>query len=40
MGFLNDKKLALINIEQRLTRELKRIVEKNREQFEFRKSIF
>lgn len=36
-GFLNDKKLTLINIEQRLTRELKRIVEKNREQFEFRK---
>ena len=37
IGLLNDRKLALINIEQRLTRELKRIVEKNREQFEFRK---
>ena len=37
VGLLNDRKLSLINIEQRLTRELKRIVEKNREQFEFRK---
>lgn len=40
IGILNDKKLDLINVEQRLTRELKRIVEKGREQFEFRKKRF
>ena len=37
IGMLNDKKLFLMNMEQSLTRELKRIMEKGREQFNFRK---
>ena len=39
-GLLNDKKIKLIDLEEKLTKELKRIVEKNREQLNFRKSSF
>ena len=37
---LNDKKIKLMDLEEKLTKELKRIVEKNREQLNFRKSSF
>ncbi len=39
-GLLNDKKIKLIDLEEKLTKELKRVVEKNREQLNFRKSSF
>ena len=40
VGTLNEKKFQLMEKEQRITRELKRIVEKSREQFEYRKKRF
>lgn len=40
IGILNDKKFQLIEKEQRITRELKRIVERAREQFDYRKKKF
>ena len=40
VGTLNEKKFQLMDKEQRITRELKRIVEKSREQFEYRKKRF
>ena len=40
VGILNDKKLQLMEKEQRITRELKRIVERAREQFDYRKKKF
>ena len=39
-GLLNDKKIKLIDLEEKLTKELKRVVEKNREQLNFRKNSF
>ena len=39
-GLLNDKKIKLIDLEEKITKELKRVVEKNREQLNFRKSSF
>lgn len=40
VGTLNEKKFQLMDKEQRITRELRRIVEKSREQFEYRKKRF
>ena len=40
VGTLNEKKFQLMEKEQRITRELKRIVEKSGEQFEYRKKRF
>ena len=40
VGTLNEKKFQLMEQEQRITRELKRIVGKSREQFEYRKKRF
>ena len=40
VGTLNEKKFQLMEKEQRITRELKRIVEKSREQFEYQKKRF